>query len=79
MTSLRDAYEKGGGSLGVNKNLFVPKTQDELFARYKNTGGSKAALDYLMGKTPYSPYPIHAYRRNPKTILGVCWSIPRKS
>jgi hypothetical protein len=57
MTSLRDTYEKGGGSLGVNKNLFVPKTQDELFARYKNTGGSKAAFDYLMGKTPYSPTP----------------------
>jgi len=57
MTSLRDAYTKGGGSLGVNKNLFVPKTQDELFARYKNTGGSKAAFDYLMGKTPYSPTP----------------------
>lgn len=58
MTSLRDAYEKGGGSLGVNKNLFAPKTQDELFARYKNTGGSKAALDYLMGKIPYSPVPV---------------------
>lgn len=58
MTSLRDAYEKGGGSLGINKNLFAPKTQDELFARYKNTGGSKAALDYLMGKTPYSPVPV---------------------
>jgi len=57
MKDVRDAYEKGGGSLGVNKNLFVPKTQDELFARYKNTGGSKAALDYLMGKTPYSPTP----------------------
>jgi hypothetical protein len=57
MANLRDVYEKGGGSLGVNKNLFVPKTQDELFARYKNTGGSKAALDYLMGKTPYSPTP----------------------
>jgi hypothetical protein len=58
MEQLRDAYEKGGGSLGVNKNLFVPKTQDELFARYKNTGGSKAAFDYLMGKTPYSPVPV---------------------
>jgi len=57
MANLRDVYEKGGGSLGVNKNLFVPKTQDELFARYKNTGGSKAAFDYLMGKTPYSPTP----------------------
>jgi hypothetical protein len=60
MTDVRDAYEKGGGSLGVNKNLFVPKTQDELFARYKNTGGSKAAFDYLMGKTPYSPVPVTA-------------------
>jgi hypothetical protein len=57
MRDVRDAYEQGGGSLGVNKNLFVPKTQDELFARYKNTGGSKAALDYLMGKTPYDPVP----------------------
>ena len=55
--NVRDVYEEGGGSLGVNKNLFVPKTQDELFARYKNTGGSKAALDYLMGKAPYSPTP----------------------
>jgi len=58
MQDVRDAYTKGGGSLGVNKNLFVPKTQDELFARYKNTGGSKAAFDYLMGKTPYSPVPV---------------------
>ena len=57
MKDVRDTYERGGGSLGVNKNLFVPKTQDELFARYKNTGGSKAALDYLMGKTPYDPVP----------------------
>jgi hypothetical protein len=57
MKDVRDTYEKGGGSLGVNKNLFVPKTQDELFARYKTTGGSKAALDYLMGKTTYSPTP----------------------
>jgi hypothetical protein len=54
---LKDAYTAGGGSLGINKNLFVPKTQDELFARYKNTGGSKQALDYLMGKTPYDPTP----------------------
>jgi len=57
MKDVRDTYERGGGSLGVNKNLFAPKTQDELFARYKNTGGSKAALDYLMGKTPYDPTP----------------------
>jgi hypothetical protein len=56
-TSLRDAFTKGGGDLGVNKNLFVPKTLDELNARYKNTGGSKQAMDYLTGKTPYDPTP----------------------
>jgi hypothetical protein len=55
--AVKSAYTAGGGSLGVNKNLFVPKTLDELNARYKNTGGSKAALDYLMGKTPYDPTP----------------------
>jgi hypothetical protein len=54
---VRDTFEKGGGNLGVDKNLFAPKTQDELFARYKNTGGSKAAFDYLTGKTPYDPTP----------------------
>jgi hypothetical protein len=26
MANLRDVYERGGGSLGVNKNLFVPLT-----------------------------------------------------
>jgi hypothetical protein len=57
MTSLRDAYEKGGGSLGVNKNLFAPKTSKEIEDRYKLTGGSKQSYDYLMGKTPYSPTP----------------------
>ena len=55
--AVKDAYTAGGGSLGVNKNLFVPKTLDELNARYKNTGGSKQAMDYLTGKTPYDPTP----------------------
>ena len=57
MTSLRDAYEAGGGSLGVNKNLFVPKTYKELEDRFKLTGGSKQAMDYLTGKTKYNPVP----------------------
>jgi len=56
MTSLRDAYTKGGGSLGYIP--YAPKTIDEFNTKYnKLTGGSKAALDYLMGKTPYSPTP----------------------
>jgi hypothetical protein len=58
MGQVRDTYEAGGGSLGVNKNLFAPKTQDEINARYKLTGGSKAAFDYLTGKTKYSALPV---------------------
>jgi hypothetical protein len=58
MTDVRDAYEKGGGSLGVNKNIFVPKTYKEVEDRYKLTGGSKQAYDYLTGKTKYTPVPF---------------------
>jgi len=57
MANLRDVYEKGGGSLGVNKAIFVPKTYKELEDRFKLTGGSKQAMDYLTGKTKYSPVP----------------------
>jgi hypothetical protein len=57
MTSLRNAYTEGGGSLGVNKNLFAPKTSKEIEDRYKLTGGSKQAMDYLTGKTKYTPTP----------------------
>jgi hypothetical protein len=57
MEQLRDTYEKGGGSLGVNKNIFVPKTYKEVEDRFKLTGGSKQAYDYLTGKTKYSPTP----------------------
>ena len=49
MGQVKDVYTAGGGSLGQN-NLFVPKTEAELYARYGNTGGSQQAYDYLMGK-----------------------------
>jgi hypothetical protein len=57
MTSLRNAYEEGGGSLGYVP--YAPKTIDEFDKKYtsKLTGGSKQAYDYLTGKTPYSPTP----------------------
>ena len=57
MKDVRDTYEKGGGSLGVNKYLFAPTTTKQIEDRYKLTGGSKQSFDYLMGKTPYSPTP----------------------
>lgn len=49
MGQVKDVYTQGGGSLGQS-NLFVPKTLDEMYARYGNTGGSQQAYDYLMGK-----------------------------
>ena len=57
MTSLRDAYTKGGGSLGYIP--YAPKTIDEFNTKYgsKLTGGSKQSYDYLTGKTPYDPTP----------------------
>jgi hypothetical protein len=56
MEQVRNAYTKGGGSLGYIP--YTPKTIEEFDAKYnKLTGGSKDAYDYLMGKTPYSPIP----------------------
>jgi hypothetical protein len=49
MGQVKDVYTQGGGSLGQT-NLFVPKTVEEMYARYGNTGGSKQAYDFLMGK-----------------------------
>ena len=57
MEQVRDAYTTGGGKLGYVP--YAPKTMDEFNAKYnKLTGGSKAAYDYLTGKTPYSPKPV---------------------
>jgi len=46
---LKDAYTAGGGSLGPT-NLFVPKTVEDMYARYTTSGGSQQAYDYLMNK-----------------------------
>jgi hypothetical protein len=51
MTSLRDAYTKGGGSLGYTP--YTPKTIEEFNKKYTNTGDTKSAYDYLMGKGAY--------------------------
>ena len=57
MESLRKAYTDGGGSLGYTP--YTPKTIAEFNTKYNTlTGGSKAAYDYLTGKTPYSPTPV---------------------
>ena len=82
MTSLRKAYEDGGGSLGVNKNLFAPKTTKEIEDRYKLTGGSKQSYDYLMGKTPYSPKPVtetgEIMKPYGESVLGIPANMSKK-
>ena len=50
-TGMRDAYTKGGGSLGYTSPTF--KTIEDFNAKYVDkrlTGDSKAAYDYLTGK-----------------------------
>ena len=58
MTSLRDAYTAGGGSLGYIPK--APKTMAEFEQLYnKQTGDSLAAYDYLMGKGG-GKYPVQS-------------------
>jgi len=53
---VKDAYTAGGGSLGYTSP--VPDSIEDFNKKYNTqTGGSKQAYDYLMGKTPYSPTP----------------------
>jgi hypothetical protein len=42
-------YTQGGGSLGQS-NLFFPQKLEDMFDRYKNTGGSEQAYKYLMNR-----------------------------
>jgi len=57
ITNLRDAYTKGGGSLGYTSPTF--KTIEDFNAKYLNRmgGDSKAAYDYLSGKGG-AAYPV---------------------
>ena len=58
MGQIRDAYEKGGGSLGYTSK--APKTIAEFEQLYnRQTGDSLAAYDYLMGKGG-GKYPVQS-------------------
>jgi hypothetical protein len=48
MQQVKDAYTRGGGSLGYTP--YAPKTLEEFQNRFTNTGGSKQAYDFLMNK-----------------------------
>jgi hypothetical protein len=81
MTSVRDAYTKGGGSLGYTP--YVPTSMDDFNAKYnKLTGGSKQAYDYLTGKTKYSPTPYtetgEIMKPYAESVLGIPQDITTK-
>jgi hypothetical protein len=73
LKDVRDKYTTGGGSLGYIP--YTPKTLDEFNAKYANTGGSKQSLDYLTGKTAYSPTPYtptgEVMKPYSESVLGV--------
>jgi len=54
MGEVTNAWTAGGGHTGPD-NLYVPKTVEELNAKFKNTGGTQQMLDYLSGKTSENP------------------------
>jgi len=74
MEQVRNAYTDGGGSLGYVP--YAPKTMEEFDQLYnKQTGGSKQAYDYLMGKSDYSATPYtktgEVMKPYSESVLGV--------
>ena len=56
MDEVTNAYTAGGGSTGYVNPVY--QNMDQFNAANNTlTGGSKAAYDYLMGKTPWNPLP----------------------
>ena len=82
MRDVRDAYTTGGGSLGFES--YVPKTIEEFDTKYGSrlTGGSKQSLDYLTGKTKYSPTPYtptgEVMKPYAESVLGVPMASSKK-
>jgi hypothetical protein len=79
---VRDAYTKGGGSLGYEP--YTPKTIEEFDTKYGSrlTGGSKQSLDYLTGKTKYSPVPYtetgEIMKPYSESVLGIPMASSKK-
>ena len=77
MTDVRDAYTKGGGSLGYVPT--APRTIAEFNQMYnRQTGDSLAAYDYLMGKGG-GKYPVQSQAASSATgIMRPYWSAGMK-
>jgi len=74
MTGVKDAYTTGGGSLGYAP--YTPKTAAEHAQMFDTqTGGSRAAFDYLMGSGEYPTVPYtktgEIMKPYSESVLGV--------
>jgi hypothetical protein len=81
MGEVKNAYTQGGGSLGYIP--YAPKTIEEFDEKYNTlTGGSKQAMDYLTGKTKYTPTPFtetgEVMKPYAESVLGVPTNISSK-
>ena len=75
MKEVKDAYTRGGGSLGYTPQ--TPKTMEEFNQLYnKQTGGSKQAYDYLTGKADYSATPYTATGEIMKPYVESVMGVP---
>lgn len=74
MDQVRNAYTQGGGSLGYTSPVVTSAAQHK--AMYdKQTGGSRAAFDYLMGGAPNPIVPStptgEIYKPYGESVLGI--------
>jgi hypothetical protein len=82
MKTVRDDYVAGGGNLGYTP--YTPQTIEEFDTKYGSrlTGGSKQSLDYLTGKTKYSPVPYtetgEIMKPYSESVLGIPMSSSKK-
>ena len=81
MSNVRNAYTTKGGSLGFTPT--VPKTIEDFEAKYNTqTGGSKAAYDYLTGKSPYPLKPStptgEVMKPYSESVLGMPVNVSKK-
>jgi hypothetical protein len=80
MSTVRDDYVRGGGSLGYTSPTFASLKAVE--DKYPLKGGSKQSYDYLTGKTDYSPVPYtktgEIMKPYGESVLGIPANVSKK-
>jgi hypothetical protein len=74
---VRDAYEKGGGSLGYTSPTYASLKAVE--DKYPLRGAAKKSYDYLMGREDYSPIPYTKDGQISKSYNESVMKLPKAS